>query len=301
MKKIIIFGGTGFIGSHVAENLLSKGYQVTLADRLFPVNTPASLLEKISLAFCDIKDRTQVSDLMFQHNGGINLAGILGTSETVDDPYPSVETNVLGGLNFLQACRQHKKRGVQIAVGNHFMNNSYAITKTTTERFALMYNKEHGTQIAVVRGLNAYGERQHHAPVRKIIPNFIVRALKGVPIEVYGDGSQIMDMIYVKDLAEVLVRALTEDHGVYDKIFEAGTGRETTVQWIAGQVNRVAGNKAGIKNLPMRAGEPEKSIVKGDPYTLIPLGLTPSQLLSFEEGILRTVEWYKENYDYKST
>lgn len=292
--KVAVFGGAGFIGSHVCENLIKRNIKPIVFDRFKRDEYIGDIPVDVFLG--DIKDREAVDYLIAQVDGAINLAGILGTAETVDDPFPSAEVNILGALNFMQACRKHDKRGVQIAVGNHFMNNSYSITKTTAERFALMFNHEHDTKIAVVRALNAYGERQKHKPIRKIIPNFIVRALKGEAIEVYGDGKQIMDMIYVKDVAEILVRALLNDHGVYDKIFEAGTGRKTTVLDIARMVNDISNNEADIKHLPMRAGEPDRSIVIGDPVTLKPLFKFVS-LTSLEKGLQKTFSWYDENYE----
>lgn len=319
MKKILVLGGNGFIGGHVVDNLVKKGYRVTVfcRHRMAQPN-PLGAKEKYDLFFGDIKDKEAVNHAVSKHDGAINLAGILGTSETVDNPYPSVEVNVVGGLNFLQAVREYKLPAVQIAVGNHFMNNSYAITKTTTERFALMFNKEFGTKIAVVRGLNAYGPRQKHAPVRKITPNFIIQALQGKPIKVYGNGEQIMDMVYVEDLADILVRALTEPHGVYDKTFAAGTGEKTTVNHIADTVARIVQKKFKtykegaqyVEHVPMRAGEPENAVVVGDPQTLRPLfaaqtvlegkkGPPGVVLTSLEDGLSKTIDWYYTTYPWK--
>lgn len=299
MKNIIVFGGSGFIGGHVVDNLIKKDYRVTVFDRIN--NNQQYLIpkqnKKINYFFGDIKDKEAVLEAVSKHDGAINLAGILGTAETVNNPYPSVEINILGALNFFEAVRTHKIPAVQITVGNHYMNNSYAITKTTAERFALMYNQEHKTKIAVVRGLNAYGERQKHKPIRKIIPNFILKALRKESINIYGDGTQIMDMIYVKDIAEILVRTLTKDHEAYKGIFEAGTGIKTTVNYIANLVNKLAKNKSSINHLPMRAGEPEKSIVLGDPKTLSPLGAL--KLTNLEDGLRKTIKWYKKNYPWK--
>lgn len=295
MKKVVVFGGSGFIGGHVVDALIERGIEPLIFDRY-----PKNYITSPGLFFVgDIKDREAVLEAVGLSDGAINLAGILGTSETVNNPYPSVDVNITGGLNFLEACRHTKKRGVQITVGNHFMNNSYAITKTTIERFADMYNQEHDCRIAVVRGLNAYGPRQKHKPVRKIIPNFVIRALRGEPIEIFGEGSSVMDMIFVKDVADVLVRALLSDRVMPQGwIFEAGTGAKTTVLEIANMVNKIAGNKAGIKHLPMRQGEPEHSVVLGNPSTLLPLGLTAGNLKTLYEGLTETVQWYKENYPF---
>jgi nucleoside-diphosphate-sugar epimerase len=298
--KILITGGTGFIGSHVVDCALMNGHEVTLFDRLMK-GTDHYRPAGTNLICGDIRDREAVQEAVYKHDAVINLAGILGTMETVDNPHPSVDTNIHGALNIFEACRPNSMlkggvRGVQITVGNHFMNNTYAITKSTAERFALMFNKEFKTRIVVIRGLNAYGPGQKHKPVRKITPNFVLRALKGMPIEVYGDGSQIMDMIYVEDLARILLMAATciPDGFPFDRILEAGTGRRTTVLQIANLVNRLTGNLAGVKHLPMRPGEIEGSVVLGNPNTLYPLG--PISLMTLEEGLEKTIQWYRTEY-----
>ncbi len=301
----VLVTGCGFIGSHVVEKLLEQGHEVSVFDRFKKQEWPGKWQDKVTFYLGDVRDREVVMEAVYRHDAVINLAGILGTMETVDNPHPSVDTNIHGALNIFEGCRpnaMHKNgiRGVQIGVGNYFMNNTYSISKTTAERFAQMFSRELGAKIAVVRGLNAYGEYQKHKPVRKITPNFVVRALNGIPIEIFGDGNQVMDMIYVKDLAEVLIRSVSWDHGVYDRVFEAGTGRPTTVNDIAGVINEITGNKAGVKHLPMRAGEPERSVVLGDPTTLKPLGIAPQDLATLEDGMERTIRWYRDHYDWKN-
>lgn len=294
MRKILIIG-FGFIGSHVAEYAKKRGYHVVVFDR----RKDAKYMDDYNYILGDVRDRNAVAEAVGLVDGVINLSGILGTSETVDNPFPSAETNIMGALNFLEACRQHKKRGVQITVGNHFMNNTYAISKTTAERFALMYNKEHGTQIAVVRGLNAYGPGQKHKPVRKIIPNFILPALRQEPIKIYGSGNSIMDMIWVKDLAKILVEALVCPRTRYDKIYSAGSGNKTPVSWIAGLVAGIAGSTVPPEFVSMRAGEVEDSIVLGEPESLQELGIVRGDLMKLEEGLKITVDWYRENYPWQ--
>lgn len=303
--KILVTGGTGFIGRNTVELLLEQGHEVSVLDRNPKRFLDQERMQDVNTFLGDVRDREAVLEAVFQHDGVINLAGVLGTMETVNNPHPSVDTNIHGALNVIEGCRANSMhpqgiKGVQITVGNHFMNNTYSITKNTAERFALMSNIEHGTKISVLRGLNAYGKYQHHKPVRKIAPNFIVRALNGQPIEIFGDGEQVMDMIYVRDLAEIMIRALLWEHSCYDRVFEAGCGRRTTVNEIASLVNQLAGNKAGVKHLPMRAGEPERSVVLGDPSTLEPLGMGSDDLCPLEEGMELTIKWYQDNYDWKN-
>ncbi len=290
MRKVLVTGGSGFIGSHVCNDLARRGIAPVIFDHHALWHPD---LER-TYFLGDVCDYAAVSEAVAISDGVIHLAGVLGTQETIREPLPAVQTNIVGSLNVFKACEHYQKKAVLITVGNFWMENTYSITKTTAERFAAMFNREHGTKIAVVRGLNAYGPGQKAKPVRKIIPNFIIPALNDEKLLVYGDGLQVMDMIYVEDLAEILVKALLEDHGIYDRVFEAGTGKRTTVLEIAEEVIRQVG--AGrVKFAPMRPGEPENSTVIGDPETLSPLGVDPAKLVSLEAGLAKTITWFREN------
>lgn len=290
MRRVLVTGGNGFIGSHVCLALQVCGITPVVFDRRYVVPTTG-----YTQHLGDVRDHSDVNESISQVDGVIHLAGVLGTQETVNDPIPAVETNVLGALNVFQACRVFRKPCTYITVGNHWMLNSYSTTKTTAERFAWMFNIEHGTRIAVVRALNAYGPGQKSRPVRKIIPTLCLAALHDEPLPIYGDGTQIMDMIHVRDVADVLVRALVVDHGNYRTPFEAGTGRLTTVNAIADAVRTANGRWVRAVHLPMRPGEPAQAVVMGNPETLRPLydDAVPS-FITLEDGLAETVAYYKE-------
>lgn len=300
MKHVLVTGGNGFIGRYVVEELKNHGYVVSVFDRhTYHTHPSIPLPYSEGQFFGDIKDPALVTDAVAHVDGVIHLAGVLGTQETVANPLPAAETNILGGMNVLEACAQYDVPMVNIAVGNWWMASPYSITKNTIERFVEMYTRFRGSQFTVVRALNAYGPRQVAAApygpsrVRKIMPSFICRAIEGLPIEVYGDGEQIMDMIYVEDVAEILVKALelTDEKGA-QPLFEAGTGRETTVNMIAQEVVTNVPD-AIIKYLPMRPGEDEHAVVLGDPDTLEPLGID-HMLTSMEDGVRVTVDYFRD-------
>jgi len=300
VKTVLVTGGNGFIGRYVVEEVTRRGYHATVLDTRY--REPAAGAD---LVLGDIRDATSVTESVAHADGVIHLAGVLGTQETIKNPRPAAETNIVGGLNVLEACAQYDIPLVNIAVGNFWMNNTYSITKNTVERFVEMFVRFRGSRMTVVRALNAYGPRQAAAApfgpskVRKIMPSFICRALTGQPIEIYGDGSQVMDMIWVGDVAEILVDALVLTEASTEPrlvTYEAGTGRQTTVNDIAAAVvNRVKdfpGGSVEINHLPMRAGEDEKSVVIGNPLTLEPLGWTPDDLVKLEDGVTKTVAHY---------
>lgn len=280
--KILVTGSRGFIAGHLIEHLHGKGYKVVGLDRQVG-KLEGNPWEPDELFIGDVRDRNLVDQAVSMVDGVINLAGILGSQETVKNPYPSVETNIFGALNCLEACTTWGVPMVQIAVGNHWENNSYSISKTTAERLALMYARERGTKVNVVRALNAIGTRQKAYPVRKILASFITRALNNEDIEIYGDGEQLMDLVYVKDVAKVLEKAL---HWTYGSLLEAGTGVGLSVNYIAHKVVEVSGSKSKITHLPMRPGEtPGSQVVAEHPFDV--------DYKSFEEVLPEIVEWYR--------
>lgn len=292
-EKILVSGSDGFIASHTIEVLHEAGYEVIGIKRhvgSLQVGEVPKEAKPDVLYIGDIRDRSLVEKACSQASGIIHLAGILGTQETILNPYPSVETNIVGSLNFMEAAKLYGIPMVQIAVGNYWMNNSYSITKNTAERFALMYHKEFGVKINVVRALNAFGERQKWYPIRKMMPNFIIRALLNKDICIYGDGTQEMDFVYVKDVGRVLLSALFSS--TYGRTFEAGTGVGLTVTKWALTIVKELKSESQLKYLPMRPGEPEHSVVVSkNPY--------PLKYTETEEAIKKTCAWYKNEMEGK--
>lgn len=299
MEEVLVTGGNGFIGRYVVEELLARGYGVAVLD-----TRDRKPPEGARVVLGDTRDAIAVTEAVAHVDGVIHLAGVLGTQEAIKNPRPAAETNVLGGLNVLEACAQYDVPLVNIAVGNYWMDNTYSITKNTVERFVQMFVKDRHARMASVRALNAYGPRQVPAEpygpskVRKIMPAFVCRALAGEPIEVYGDGSQVMDMIYVTDVARILVSALeTVDRTGPFETVEAGVGRATTVNDIAQIVSQTVAaftgkDPAPLKHLPMRPGEPPASVVLGHPETLARVGIRPDELLPLEAGVELTVRYF---------
>lgn len=316
--KIGITGGAGFIGGHVVEVALERGHEVVVFDSrgrcsLYDRATPG----KVELRLGDVRDATAVTELAAHVDGIIHLAACLGTQETIRNPRPAAETNIVGGLNFLEACTQYDIPGVYIGVGNHWMDNTYSITKTTVERFVRMFNTDRRpkddetlqNRFNIVRLVNAYGPRQSVAPpfgpakVRKITPSFVCRALTGKPIEVYGDGSQVSDMVHVRDGAEALVRSLEQaaDSIIFDRPVEVGSASPVQVGAVAQLVSDIARTYYGIEQapvsyLPMRPGETVGTPVVADTSTLEFVNMDAESLVPLYNGLVETVAWYHDNW-----
>lgn len=292
---ILVTGGAGFIGSYVTRLLLQRAYNVLVFDHSLRPNDRVGVATFVG----DIRDPVAVTEAMAHADGFIHLAGVLGTAETIQNPGPAILTNVTGGLNVLEAAVQYDVPGVNIAVGNYWENNPYSISKNSVERLVHMYVAHRRARVTNVRALNAYGPGQSvaapygNSKVRKIVPSFVMRALHGDFIQVYGDGLQVMDMIYVEDVAEVLVDALehTMYHGPQPTI-EAGTGLNTTVIDVARAVRDLVPG-AVIQFLPMRPGESAARPVVADLATQDWLYPDGKDFLGLETGLERTIDYYK--------
>lgn len=306
--KVLVTGGNGFIGQHVCEDLESKGHSVVVLDRQgFSQSSRETQLG-------DVRDTTAVTEAAAHVDAVIHLAAVLGTQETIGNPKPSAETNILGSLNVFEAANQYGLPVVYAGVGNHWMRNygtgSYTISKTAAEDFARMFNSYRGGKIAIVRPVNAYGPRQSiaapygYSKVRKIIPSLVCRALAGDPIEVYGDGTQISDCVWVKDVASVFVAALeytAEQRNPPAAPIEVGPRGSNSVNSVVELVQKAVCTRMGtppvpVRHLPMRPGEVPNAVVSADTSTLAQVGISEESFLPLSVGLERTVEYYAENW-----
>ena len=296
--KVLVTGGTGFIGQYVVEELLSRGYKVLKFDRDARYYDDT---KDVDLFLGDVMDDVAVTEAFAHCDAFIHLAAVLGTQETIYNPRPAAMSNLHGGLNVLEASSQYGIPGVYIGVGNYWMNNTYSISKTMIERFIDMFNKNRGTKVNIVRAMNAYGPRQvaaapyGPAQVRKITPSFVCRALMGHNIEIYGDGQQVSDMIYVTDVAKALVSAMELAlNGDIVPTIEIGPKINNTVNEVAEKIVELSGSTSKIVHLPMRPGEIPGSTVIANTDTLEPINMHPDNFVSLEEGMTNTVEYFRK-------
>lgn len=304
--KVLVTGGQGFIGQWVVKFLVMLGHDPVVLDhhvRRMPVHdtvlpTHADLMTS---TFCgDIRDGVAVTEAMAHVDAFIHLAAVLGTQETIQNPIPAAESNLVGGLNILQAAAQYQIPGVYIGVGNHWMNNTYSITKTMIERFVDMYNNDRGTHVNIVRAMNAYGPGQvpaspyGPAKVRKITPSFVCRALHNDPIEIYGDGEQVSDMVWVGDVADTLIAAmLAAKAGQSGQVYEIGPQEHNTVNDVAELIVELSGSKSEIVHLPMRPGEIPGATVTADTSNLKEIGISVNRLKPLRCGMNETIDWFQ--------
>jgi nucleoside-diphosphate-sugar epimerase len=286
MSKFLVAGGSGFIGSHLVDLLQSKGHKVVIFDLKEP--DPKWYQPTCEVVLGDVLDKDSIRAAMDGVDGIFDCSGVLGSAETFDHIEKAVSVNIFGTLNVLEVAREFDVPIVYLSLKNEW-KNPYMISKRAGSEFCEMYAKYRGTRAVAIRGLNAYGPRQHWDPVRKMFPRFVTTLLKGEPIKIFGNGKQIVDMIYVRDMAETMWRAYEKE--VWGTVFDSGTGVPRTVLDVANDLIKQIGGT--IEHVEMRPGEPDEAVALADP-SFVKQKLDYYPETEWKDGVAIAIDWYKE-------
>jgi len=269
--RIAITGGSGFIGSAVVSAAKEAGHEPVIVDR----SDGNDILHR-------------GLDVAAHVDHVIHLAGVLGTSELFDSAYNAVDVNVKGTLAVLQHCERYDQ-GYTVVTLPPIFPSVYTATKLCADHLARAWNNAYAVPVSFVRAYNVFGIGQKWGPghPQKFLPTFATRAWRNEPIEIWGDGTQTMDVVSTKDLARMLVEAT--GYGDCD-LFEAGCGEEISVIDFAEYVLHVTGSRGGITYLPMRRGE-VPSRIKASGIGWEKLGWRPQ--LDWNE-VKEAILWYKD-------
>jgi UDP-glucose 4-epimerase len=282
--KILVTGGSGFIGSHLVEALLQEGCDPIIFDEASPHFTPA-----VPFIRGSVTNRALVRTAADGVDAIFHLAAVLGTHETIERAHATAEVNVLGTLNILDAARELDASVLYVTKPNYW-SNPYTVTKVAGEGFASMYRDEFNLNVRVVRCYNVYGPRQRTDIYQKAIPTFVTRALRGEPLPVYGDGTQGTDHIFVSDAVAAMI-AVFGSRTTCREVVDIGSGREITVNQIVESVLRFTRSASSIEYIPMRRGEQPQTGIQANTDRLRDLGFVPQ--VEFEEGLRRTIDFYR--------
>lgn len=291
LVRAVVVGGMGFLGSSIAEELLRRGDSVVIFDEQVSIGESDAIFgaDRVRVHQASMLDPRELREVFTGADEVYHLAGMLGTAELQECVQDAISSNIGGAVAVFEAAIHCGVPRVFFPAKPNVWRNTYTITKFAAEQFAQMYAATGLVKVPSLRYFNAYGPRQCLGPVRKLIPTFAAQALCGVPLTVYGDGLQTVDMIYSPDLARLTVDYVrTADTA---EAVDLGSGVELSVLDVATAVNAVSSNTAGVCHLPMRQGETPATRLVSDNAALEAV-LGPLQLASFTESLDITLRWY---------
>ena len=316
MKRVLVTGGAGFIGSHVCDRLLRQGYEVINLDCFNPFYDPKRKWKNIQTALDHPRYRLYVGDIrdkrvleqIAQEQGGIDiichLAAMAGVRQSLKDPMEYVSVDIGGTVSMLEFARAHHVgRFVFASSSSVYGKNGkipfceddplegqvspYATAKRAGELYCQTYSEIYGIPTVALRFFTVYGPRQR--PEMAI--HFFTRQLcEGKPIPVFGDGTTARDYTYIDDVVNGIENAMAYDHPEY-AVFNLGNNHTIPLHELIGLLEQSTGKKAMIDHQPMQLGDVEMTCADIQKSTQL-LGYRPS--VDIETGIERFVAWFRE-------
>ena len=306
--RILITGGAGFIGSHTVDALMAENsHDLAIIDDL-STGKRERLGPRVRFHHADIRNAEEVRLVMDRERPEVllHLAAQMDVRKSVAEPAFDAEVNIGGFLNLIEAGREKGlKRVVFASTGGAIYGQQqvfpcdethqsrplspYGVSKLSTEMYLFFYKVQYGIDYVALRYSNVYGPRQDPHGEAGVVAIFCGRMLAGQPCTIYGDGEQTRDYVYVSDVVRANLAAL---NSAASGAFNIGTGQETTVNELYGQLAKIAGTSRLPIYAPMRPGEQRRSAI-------LPLRAATElgwrAEVSLKEGLERTFQFFKSN------
>lgn len=304
---VLVTGGAGFIGGHVARRFEREGYRVRVLDNL-ATGHRENLSPEWDFIEADLRDAEAVSNAVAGAHFVAHLGAFVSLPESFERHEDCYATNVQGTFNVLEACRRHGIEKLAFASSSAVYSENpaapksehecpnpvspYATSKLEGEHLLAAFQAHHSLPSVAFRFFNVYGPRQPaDSAYAAAVPIFIERGLRGEASTIYGDGSQTRDFVYVEDVANAVVCAIQSGHtGVYN----VGTGHPTTVLDLADTIAELTGCAESHRFEAPRAGDLRTSTADMQRIREA-FGWTPAY--SLEQGLRETLAWYRARSD----
>ncbi|HEY2408708.1 MAG TPA: UDP-glucuronic acid decarboxylase family protein [Polyangiaceae bacterium] len=306
-KKVLVTGGAGFIGSHLCERLIKAGHDVLCVDNYF-TGTKKNVAGLLDHPLFEVVRHDVTFPLYVEVERIFNLACPASPVHYQFDPVQTTKTSVHGAINMLGLAKRVKARILQASTSEVYgdpevhpqpesywgkvnpigIRSCYDEGKRCAETLFFDYHRQHKTDIKVIRIFNTYGPRMHPNDGR-VVSNFIVQALRGEDISIYGDGTQTRSFCYVDDLVEGMLRMMETESGFTGPI-NLGNPGEYTMLELAEKVISLVGTKAKLNHKPLpqddpRQRKPNIELAKSK------LGWEPK--VNLDDGLKETIRYFK--------
>ena len=310
MKRILVTGGAGAIGSHLVLSLIASGHKVTVLDDLS--SGYKDLIPKtIDFLYGSITDDA-ILEAAFDRRPDVvfHLAALFANQQSVDRPQLDLEVNGLGTLKLLEKCEKfkvarfvytssscvygHQEKNLHEEDKLQDLDTPYAATKLLGEHYAKIWSQKKEFSVKVVRIFNSYGPNEFPGKYRNVVPNFIEKALRGESLTILGEGTETRDFTYVSDVVKGLLLTLTitdDDFSIYN----IGSGIGTKILDLANQINAITGNQAPLTFAPRRNWDHVLHRVSDISLAREKLNFSPAVTLS--DGLKQTFDWFKSKHE----
>jgi UDP-glucose 4-epimerase len=313
-KSILITGGAGFIGSHVADLFVSEGWAVTIIDDL-STGKSENLPEKAKFHEMSVTS-PECAKMVRDGNFDVvaHFAAEMDVRKSVADPVFNATSNVVGTLNVMEGVRASGTKALTIfaSTGDALYGNTskpphheatvkdpespYGVSKLSSEYYLAYYGRVHRNEIVALRFGNVYGPRQDPNGEAGVVAIFCGRIVRKEALTIYGDGHQTRDYTYVGDAARAVLAAATKPlpvkGGIDARAFNIGTGRGTSVTQLSKLLQAAAGSNVPVKFAPHRPGEVQDSFLTSVKAHEL-LGWKPE--VTLPDGLKRTYEWFAKH------
>ena len=311
--KILVSGGSGFIGSHIVDALIQKGHKVVIIDNLSTGNSD-NLNGKAIFYELDIRDK-DVKGILKKEKPDIvfHLAAQVSVLKSTEEPVLDTEINVCGSLNlvnaYLESEGSKEKKIIFASTGGAMYGETdiiptgenvepfplapYGISKLSFEKYLHYFGQFKNLKFVCLRYGNVYGPRQNPFSEAGVISIFAIKLLRGEECVIFGDGAQTRDFVYINDIVRANLLAMNY---AGSGIFNVGTGTETSVNQIFSYIRKSVGSKTEPMYARAREGELDRSCLDVKKIKKI---LGWEARIPIREGIRETVEWFKNRYTEK--
>ncbi len=306
-KRVLVTGGAGFLGSHLCERLLGDGADVLCVDNFY-TGTRDNILHLLCNPHFEVLRHDVTFPLYVEVDEIYNLACPASPVHYQFDPVQTTKTSVHGAINVLGLAKRLKARIFHASTSEVYgdptvhpqredywgnvnpigVRSCYDEGKRCAETLFFDYHRQHGQRIKVARIFNTYGPRMHPNDGR-VVSSFIVQALRGEPITIYGSGEQTRSFCYVDDMIDGIVRMMRTPDEVTGPV-NLGNPRELTILDVARKVVALTGSKSSIEFRPLPTDDPMQ---RQPDITLARRLLGWEPRVSLDEGVLRTIEYFR--------
>ena len=307
-KRILVTGGAGFVGSHLVDALLEKGHEILCVDNMF-TGTKRNIEHLHNHPRFEFMRHDVSFPLSVEVDEIYNLACPASPIHYQYDPVQTMKTSLFGAIHVLDLAKRLNSKVFQASTSEVYgdpevhpqpeeywgnvnpigIRSCYDEGKRSAETLFFDYHRQYGVNIKVARIFNTYGPRMHHADGR-VVSNFIVQALRGIPITVYGNGEQTRSFCYVDDLVDGFIRLMDTDPSVTGPI-NLGNPGEFTILQLAEMIVELTGAKSEIIFKDRPSDDPEVRRPKIDKAKQT-LNWEPK--IGLEEGLTKTINYFRD-------